>query len=110
MILVVDDDDSLREIVQSLLRAAGRRVLTAAGIAEAEAVLAAEKIDVMLLDVVVGDGNGWDALRRFAGRCRVVMMTGAQVDDEVRRDAKILGAAAVLQKPFTNEELLAALG
>lgn len=111
LILVVDDDESLRRMVSRLLESLGYAALTAADTARALEALRSEPVDAVLLDVVLGAENGWEALRRMrdAGRVPVVMMSGATMDEEVRRDASALGAQAVLQKPFEAHELLACL-
>ena len=58
LILVVDDDESLRRMVSRLLETLGYAALTAADTARALETLRSEPVDAVLLDVVLGDENG----------------------------------------------------
>lgn len=107
LILVVDDDENLRRMVSRLLESLGYEGITASDTAQALEVLSAETVDAVLLDVVLGAENGWEALRRIrdAGRVPVVMMSGATMDEDAQRDAAAMEAQGVLQKPFTSGDL-----
>lgn len=107
LILVVDDDENLRRMVSRLLESLGYAALTAPDTAAALETLRARPVDAVLLDVVLGAENGWEALRRMrdAGRVPVVMMSGATMDEDAQRDAAAMEAQGVLQKPFTSGDL-----
>ena len=64
-VLVVDDSDSMRLLCRVNLELEGYRVLEAATLADAEGHLADEPVHVVLLDVHVGEENGYDLLERL---------------------------------------------
>jgi FixJ family two-component response regulator len=111
VILVVEDDDSMRESVELLLRAAG---FSTATYASAETMLAGGADDGALC--VISDLNlpamsGIDLLtelRRLGSRLPVIIIT-AHDSTWTRRDALRRGAAAYLAKPFPGASLLAAI-
>jgi two-component system phosphate regulon response regulator PhoB len=104
-VLVVDDEPSLRLLCRVNLELDGYRVLEAENVAEAEQVLLAEAVDVVLLDVHVGPESGVELMRRLrerGGAPPVVLVTGsARLDAATQAEADGLVA-----KPFRLEELL----
>lgn len=111
LILVVDDDAALRRILTRHLASEGFESVAAENSQEALKALAAGMIDAVLLDVMLGRENGWEVLRRIREHdtVPVAMMSGATMDGDSLRDARTIGAQAVLQKPFERHELLACL-
>jgi len=107
-VLVVDDESSLRLLCRVNLELEGHRVLEAARLDEARELLATEPIDVVLLDVHVGNDNGLDLLDDIEALelpVRVVMLSGtSEISPAVR--SRIF---SVLGKPFALEELSAAV-
>jgi DNA-binding response OmpR family regulator len=103
-VLVVDDDASLRLLCRVNLELEGYRVLEAATLEAAADALARDDVDVILLDVHVGSGDGRIFLRqlRDAGTdVRVALFTGSsKLEDDDREIAD-----GVLPKPFPLEEL-----
>src|SRR5438046_2210315 len=95
-VLVVDDDNSLRLLCRVNLEFEGYRVLEAPTVEVAEELLRDENVDVVLLDVHVGTGDGFEVLSRVRGE-RVALFTGSFDVDE-QRAAEV---DAVLRKPFT---------
>jgi len=99
-VLVVDDDDSLRMLCRVNLELEGYRVLEAETVEKAQELLEQEPVEVVLLDVHVGSGDGFTVLGSL-GDQRVALFTGSfQVDEERRSQVD-----AVLRKPFTLAEL-----
>lgn len=111
LILVVDDDEALRRMLTRQLASEGLECVAAETTEEALKTLAGGRVDAVLLDVVLGQENGWESLRRIReqGAVPVAMMSGATMDGDSLRDARTIGAQAVLQKPFERHELLACL-
>lgn len=100
--LVVDDDMSLRLLCRVNLELGGFVVREAATIAEAEAAVAGERPDVVLLDVHLQEADTFALLGRLrAAGIPVALVTGS-VDLEEFRDI----ADAVLPKPFEPQTLV----
>jgi DNA-binding response OmpR family regulator len=100
--LVVDDDAALRLLCRVNLELEGFAVREAATIAEAEAAIAAERPDVILLDVHLGGEQTHDLLARVRGAgIPVALVTGSVDIDDYRGSAD-----AVLGKPFAPDMLV----
>jgi two-component system response regulator HydG len=109
-ILVVDDEESLVETLRVLLKREGFRVTTALSGSEAIERLA-ERPDVVLTDIRMPKVSGIDVLAETRSRfpdVPVVLMT-AQASLQSAIQAVNQGAFYYVQKPFTNDELLAIL-
>jgi CheY-like chemotaxis protein len=104
-VLVVDDDESLRMLCRVNLELEGYRVLEAPTVELAESLLRDEAVDVVLLDVHVGSGDGFKVLGEVSGE-RVALFTGSFDVDEHHAAA----VDAVLRKPFTLTELSETVG
>jgi DNA-binding NtrC family response regulator len=104
-ILVLDDDVLVRRTMREVLRRMGFTVLDASLIAEAEAILASERVDLVFADVGLPDGNGEDLLKRIETTPEapfIVMMTGqGSVESAVR--CIRAGAFDYLLKPFSAD-------
>jgi two-component system cell cycle sensor histidine kinase/response regulator CckA len=103
-VLVVEDDPRVRSIAELVLRRAGHDVVGAAGPYEAIAALKAQPdIDVVLIDLVMPDMNGFDLadeIRRVSPWVRIVFMSGFASDHFNRAVTD-----PFLAKPFTVESL-----
>ena len=108
-LLLVDDEPDLLKMVTDILKDAGfETVLTAASVKEAVMVAKQEKPDLMILDVMLPDGDGFslmEQLRTFTD-VPVIFLTALQdVTDKVK--GLRLGAEDYIVKPFEAVELLA---
>ena len=103
--LVVDDEPSIRLLCRVNLELEGFTVLEASSLRAAREVLGAEQVDVLLVDVHVGDGDGRDLVRelREAGNTpRCALLTGTvQLSPDDRG-----GADDVIEKPFSLDTLV----
>lgn len=111
LIVVVDDDDALRNSLDDLLESVGYRVQ---GFASAEAFLQAQhapETACLLLDVRLPGMNGLELQRQLvaAHRCIPIIFITAYADDDTRAHALAAGAVAVLSKPCREEDLLHAI-
>jgi CheY-like chemotaxis protein len=110
-VLVVDDDDDIRNLVADILVAAGYDVETAGGGEEAVARVRAETFDLVVSDLGMPDVTGWDVARESRAAqpdLRFILLTGwgATLDpEEVRRHA----IDRTLKKPFEMNDLLRAV-
>lgn len=107
-ILVVEDSQLVTSAFRILLEDAGYRVSIAESVKEMLSCAEGEKIDLMLLDLTLPDGNGLDALEELTergARPRITLaMTG---DDQPATHKRCLdaGCADVLVKPVSIKEL-----
>jgi len=110
-VLVVDDRGMARRIASRILSEEGFRVLEADGMGEALEVLAQARgrLDLVMLDVVMGDGDGVKLARQIQEEWpdqRVLFMSGFAAEVLARYGLKELDVP-FLAKPFTRSELLA---
>ena len=109
-ILLVEDDEMVAEVVRINLEAEGYTVVHAPNGAAGLAVIAQSAPDLVILDVMIPEVDGWAVLTRLrdeaATRSLPVIMLSAKAmpADQVR--AYNLGATAYLTKPFSAEELV----
>ncbi|MBD1848233.1 response regulator [Cyanobacteria bacterium FACHB-63] len=113
LILVVDDEGSIREITKTTLETSGYKVLTANDGIEAVAAYAQhkDKVDLVLMDMMMPTMTGPAAiqiLKKMNPLVKVVAVSGLPSSDNVK-EAMHLGASAFLSKPYTAQELLKAL-
>ena len=104
-ILVVDDDASLRLLCRVNLELEGYNVLEAPSVAAAEDVMAADPVDLFLLDVHIGADDGLALMRSLRERehaAAVVLFTGSASLDSIT----IAEADGIVPKPFRLEQLL----
>ena len=110
-ILVADDEALIRQSLRAALAQEGFNVSAAASGAEALQKFADQRPDVVVLDLVLGDLDGLDLLRRFreeAPDTKVVVIT-AHGSIESAVSAMKLGAFDFIKKPFDLEEVIAAV-
>jgi DNA-binding response OmpR family regulator len=108
-ILVIEDDDAVRQGVVDALEYAGYRVLQAADGPNGLASAVRSHCEIVLLDLVLPDGNGLDILRevrRTRPRLPVIILTALGSEDD-RVEGLRLGADDYVVKPFSVRELLA---
>jgi two-component system, cell cycle sensor histidine kinase and response regulator CckA len=108
-IVLVEDDESVRDLVRVMLESKGYRVLVAAGAEQAERLCAGRPggVDLLLTDVVMPEADGRVLAERLAATSpaiRVLFMSGYS-DEAVYRHGEISPDAAFLEKPFTDRAL-----
>ena len=107
-ILLAEDGDAVRAMLQEALQRDGFEVLTAASVNEALSCIIGQDVDVLLMDLHMPRMNGWDAMvkiRAINPEAKIVLLSGGSMQD-LPQDLKAKGAMAVLQKPFENIELV----
>jgi CheY-like chemotaxis protein len=111
-ILIVDDEESIREVISEFLRPLGFRVLVATGSTEAYQHLQSdEEIDVLITDLSLPDVDGValsGVARDLRPHIRVIFITG-KTDGFLSRSNVLLPRSVILRKPFYFPELLKAL-
>lgn len=114
VVLMVDDTEANLSFKLSLLEPAGYSVLTASGGKEALAMARAQHVDLILADVVMAGGGGFELLRAVRADpalCTLpfIFLTATARDDGSRERGLALGADAYLVRPIEPEHLLAEL-
>lgn len=107
-ILVVDDEETLREMLGYNLRREGYRVLTAADGSEALRLAFDERPDLIVLDIMLPGMSGFDVCRAVRRQLTVPILMLSAREEEIDKVLGLeLGADDYLTKPFSLRELLA---
>ncbi len=112
-VLVVDDNQTNRLILQKVLTFWGMKPVLVAQATEAIAALAQQTFELLLLDSRLGDVDGFELYEKvrpaLGAACRAIMMLGsaAQCQDAIR--CRELGLSVYLTKPLNEQELRAAI-
>jgi twitching motility two-component system response regulator PilH len=109
-VMVVDDAVSELKLIESILKSAGHQVLCYEDGEQLEQRIADERPDVLLLDIVMPNRNGYEVLRGLRKDERTkdtpVVFVSSKNQESDRVWGKRQGAADYLAKPFTADQLL----
>ncbi|MBI2197081.1 MAG: response regulator, partial [Candidatus Rokubacteria bacterium] len=108
-VLVIDDEDPVRELVAEVLASQGHRVMTACGGREGLERFEAGQFDLVITDLGMPDITGWDVVRGVRARrpeTPVLLVTGQGEVVETPADIRVDG---VISKPFDVARLTAAV-
>jgi twitching motility two-component system response regulator PilH len=112
-IAVVDDAADVLALIGGMLRAGGHQVVTYLDGIGLEEKLAAERPDVLLLDIVMPERNGFQVLRSLrkspSTRSLPVVLVSSKREPSDVEWGKLQGADDYLTKPFTAQQLLASV-
>jgi CheY-like chemotaxis protein len=113
-ILLIDDDAAILRVQQALLSREGHQVATAGNGKEALPLLHGAAFDLVITDLIMPEREGMETiqlLRRDYPKTKIIASSGGGRADatDYLNMAKLMGANAILPKPFTREELLAAV-
>ena len=108
VILVIEDDNSIREIVRRVLEAEGHTVHVASNGEEGLERFYLTLPDLIVLDVIMPKMDGWETLKRLReiSDCAVIMLTVFGSSEDIIKGLE-LGADDYLTKPFGVRELTA---
>ncbi|HEY2512093.1 MAG TPA: response regulator [Polyangiaceae bacterium] len=106
-VLLVEDDDDIRDAVAAVLEAEGYTVLTAANGEEALAILERGQPCVVLLDLMMPVMNGWDFMEVVRKNKRLEALPVVVVSAYSEKKAE--GVRRVLKKPLNVQQLLSAV-
>lgn len=110
-ILVVDDDEAIRKLLERILEAAGYRVSSAANGEEALKLLESERFQAMITDLIMPEQEGIETIRtakQLYPHLKIIAISGA-FGGQFLRVAELLGASATVRKPFGVKEILQAV-
>ena len=108
-VLVVDDEQEITEVLRAYLEREGMQVQACSNVADALGALARSNPDLLVLDVTLPDGSGFDVLRAASApgaRIPTIMLT-ARSDEADRIVGLELGADDYVIKPFSPREVVA---
>ena len=110
-ILIVEDEEVLAKALGRILREYKTKMLTAGSIKEANAILTAGPVDIIILDRMLPDGDGVELLLRLKKESPLknipVLILSAKSEDLDKIDGLDLGADDYMAKPFSVVELRA---
>ena len=104
-VLVVEDNDDQRALLQALLRRAGCEVHAVGTAEEAMETIASARPELAIVDLLLPGVDGWELVRRLGDAVPSCPVAVASVLEERRFPPGVLG----LPKPFTREQVLSAL-
>lgn len=114
-ILVADDEEGIRDLLQHWLERSGHEISNADCGREASRLLRSRRFDLLITDIVMPDGDGFELIaefRKLQPHAPIVAISGGGQylqREACLRIARGLGAHAVVMKPFTWEQLRAGI-
>lgn len=111
-ILLIDDEDQVRRLCQTVLEAGGHRVLPADGGRHGLQVSDQQDLDLALVDMFMSGMDGLEVIEQLhltQPKCKIIVMSGGSSREDVFKAAMQVGAHAMLKKPFELQELLDAV-
>ena len=108
-ILIIDDSPSIRAFLEQTLAGAGHMLTTASDGRQGLATLQKQRFDLVITDIFMPEADGIETIRSASILPRVIAISSKDSIMNLLPAAKILGAMRTLQKPFTAEQLLAAV-
>ncbi len=113
-ILVVDDEETVRQTLRNILRAVGHTIIEAADGVEALEILAKQCPAIIITDILMPEKEGIETILEIRRGCRnikIIAMSGGgrahQMD--FLSVAKQAGADCILPKPFSGQQLIAVI-
>lgn len=104
-VLIVDDEPKVLRFIEIDLKVRGFRVVMATSGEEALKVVGEAKPDVMLLDIIMPDIDGFEVLRRLRGFSQLPVIAFS-ASHRIHDEAMQLGANDFIAKPFRPEDLV----
>ena len=109
-VMVVEDDEELSEVLQYNLRRAGYEVSQAWNGREGMEAIARERPDLVLLDIMLPEANGWEVCRFLAGspelnRIPIIVFTAKSAREDFDQ-AREFNLAGFFTKPYTTTDVL----
>lgn len=108
-ILIIDDDEAIREYLSVLLDDEGYTVMEAEDGSAGLNLLTTFRADIIITDLVMPEKEGIETIREIKAMysdCKIIAMSGAMNRDNYLLITKALGANAVIKKPFERETVL----
>lgn len=107
-ILIIEDDSDLADITKDMLENYGYEVKTATGCDQAFAILVKEQFHLLLMDINLPDGSGFDVCKELRHMSKVpVIFASARTSEDDKIKGLDMGGDDYLAKPYSLRELLA---
>lgn len=111
-VLVIDDEESIRQLLRDILQQEGYRVLEARDGREALSIYQSNPVDLVIMDLLMPEIDGLETTLRLTREyidTKIIAMTGAQGDRNFLQVAKLFGASRTFEKPFDLQAMLTAV-
>ena len=113
-ILVIEDDNEVREYIDSVLSRHGYEVETAGNGKDGVEIFRDNPVDLVITDIIMPEKDGIETimdLKRHHSSLKIIAISGGgrAEPENYLHSAKLIGAHVTLRKPFTNEEMLQAV-
>jgi CheY-like chemotaxis protein len=108
-IMVVDNEPDIVDLTRTVLELGGYNVITANSGEECLRLLEKEKVDLVLLDIMMPGMSGWDVFNRINNKkpnIKVAFMSVLEISDKRKQVLIEEGLADYIMKPFDKETLL----
>jgi two-component system, chemotaxis family, chemotaxis protein CheY len=111
LVLVVEDDASIRDVIGDVLSDRGYRIANAANGAEALNLLEAHDPDVMVLDLLMPVMHGWEFMESYSEKTggRQIPIVVVSVNSALPRSFNRFGVREIVAKPFDIDQLVEAV-
>jgi len=107
-ILIIDDDPHIREILEDYLKFEGFSVFAAEDTEKGYQILNAETVDILILDIMLPDENGWEFCQRIRPEFKLPIIFLSAKDESTDKITGLeLGADDYISKPFSPREVVA---
>jgi DNA-binding response OmpR family regulator len=107
-ILIIEDDNSIQKLLSTLFKVQGFEISQAYSMDDAIKVVSNEGYDIVLVDVMLGDGSGFDFAKDYLNKLDIPYIFLTAVDDVYDKiEAINMGADDYIEKPFEPLEVLA---
>lgn len=113
-VLIIEDDNEVREFLESLLDRAGYATITAVNGKEGVAIFNTSPVDLVITDIIMPEKDGIETImdmKRANPALKVIAISGGgrAEPENYLHSAMLLGADRTIKKPFTNEDILEAV-
>lgn len=113
-VIVIDDDPTILIVLTSMLKKAGHTVRSAVSGTEGLRLFSQQKPDLLITDIIMPKKDGMEIIaeiRRTARDVKIIAISGGAdfIPDHYLDTAQLFGAQRILKKPFTLEDLTAAI-
>lgn len=113
-ILVIDDEDAVRSFLTTVLEREGFFVITAGDGREGMKKIGSEPVDLVITDLIMPEKEGMEIImevKKIYPHIPVIAISGGgrNSPESYLNTAKLLGAKAILEKPFHKEKLLSTI-